>query len=199
MNGILIAPLLSLFLVASAAGPAGKHDVDPVTSGPNPVQAAAIDGIFLQLADVAGEASDPGHEEWMKVRSFEWGADRAAAALRLAERRRVPVQFSQLRILKPVDAGTARIMGLCAEGQPIAEGALEAVAATGGRTVYRLEIEGVTVVSAQVTGEGPDGALMEEISLAFQRIRWIYTELDSAGRPMGEVRGGWDVELDRVW
>jgi type VI protein secretion system component Hcp len=34
---------------------------------------------------------------------------------------------------------------------------------------------------------------MEEVTFSYGRIEWKYTSIGPDGRPMGEIRSGWDL------
>ena len=139
---------------------------------------ARADDMFLQLGDVAGDATAKGYENWIEILSWSWGASNpttlGAGTTGISAGK---VSVSDLSLMKAADSATARLMEAVATGGHFPKAALAIRRSSDGFEYMRVRLEEVMVSSEQLSagGERPS----ESVSLSFARYVVDYTP----GRP----------------
>jgi type VI secretion system secreted protein Hcp len=168
--------------------------------------------IFLRLDGIDGESTVVGHEKETLVLSYEQGIDRPAAPPMGGGAGSGRANFSAVRFRKPVDVGSIPILLACATGTHIKDARFAFRKAGTGFDFYKVTLEDVAVVSVvQRAGigeqypllfatlkAGDDGAgLLDEIALAYTKIRWEYVPQKADGSLGSPIKGGWDVQMNK--
>lgn len=156
--------LLAAVLLARASSP--DSGLAPTPAAPRPAE-VSIYGRDTTTVDATFAA---------------WGADLRVEAHAGDQQRPVPV--GELRIVKPVDASTARLADRLASGQRMA-----AVLVTypGARDTLRVRLVGVTVASQRLLLPAPaDGIEAERMALAVTRGQ-LEADRAEAARRLTEV------------
>jgi type VI protein secretion system component Hcp len=82
-------------------------------------------------------------------------------------------------------------------GQHIAEVKLDICAGSATKRICKMKyvLKNVMITSVRHGGSASGGDLppTEEVTFAYERIEWKYTEIDDKGNPMGITEGCWDV------
>lgn len=150
--------------------------------------AARADDMFLQLGDVAGEATAGGYEKWIDVVSWSWGVSNpatfATAGTGLSAGR---ATLSDLNLMKFADSATPRLLVGAAQGTHFPKAALAVRRSSDGWEYLRIRLEDVMVSSEQLSAGGDRPA--ESVGLSFARFVLDYTP--SPGKKT--VSFGWDV------
>lgn len=137
-------------------------------------QSHANFSVFLKIDTIPGEATDKGHEGWIKLNSANWGASRAISspAGGGGDRERTPPSFSEVIVGKAIDKTSSRLFLAAVAGEPATTPViLELVDETTLRIYYRLTLDGV-MVSSQASGAATGSRRGEEsISLNFTKIK----------------------------
>lgn len=145
---------------------------------------------FLMLDGIPGESSDARHRGWIGVTSFSEAVSKAApdAASQW------PV-FAPLSFTKSLDKSSPPLMLACANGRKIKNGVLEVVRpGPTGLRFLQVKLTNVTVGSFSQNGSSASGAVpAESISLGFETVEWIYTEIDSRGRAIKDIACSWEL------
>ena len=171
--------ILMLFAVAMAVSLAGHAATD----------------MFMQIAEIPGEASDENHTDWIQVLSFSHSMkqavshDDASAGGRVAQR----AILGDFKVSKTLDKASPKLaMALC-NGTKLATVEIELVS-IGATTAYMTyKLENVMVTSISTGGSGGEHRMTEEVAFTYQKITWTYTVFDPAtGIPTGIETGGWD-------
>jgi type VI secretion system secreted protein Hcp len=97
------------------------------------------------------------------------------------------VSFSDLNLMKSVDASSVQLLLDCAQGRHLRTATFTAqwgTGSAGAKVVF--ELEDVNVQSIQQSGSGGTAAT-ESLSLGYAKIRWTFTDAN------GTSTGGWDI------
>ncbi len=145
---------------------------------------------FLMLDGIPGESSDARHKGWIGVTSFSEAVSKAApdAASQW------PV-FAPISITKNLDKSSPPLMLACANGRKIKSGVLEVVRADQDRLRFlQVKLTNVTVGSFRQDGSSGAGTgPTESISLGFETVEWVYTEIDAKGKPLKDIVCSWEL------
>jgi type VI secretion system secreted protein Hcp len=156
-------------------------------------KAGAANYAFLHIADLKGEVQEKSHAGWIGVLSYHWEAQRPNIGMvsgTLSGDRSV---LEALTITKNVDATSPVLALAVCDGRHFKGATLELVrGADLPVTFLKITLENVVVGSYVFSGsvEHPT----ETITLSFGKIAWEYTIQDPAGRPVGTVQKGWDLQ-----
>ncbi len=182
-------------------------DVD-VDQGPQMVLAAALAqvdrggaGLFMKIDGIDGESKDAGHEDWIDVLSWSWGANNDIGGATGQTRRRSVAVAEDFVFMKQLDKSSPKLVQSLANGSINKQIEFE---------ITRFVEEGtsapylaITMEKAAITGYHVSGdvqsAPTEEVSIAFQKITFVYTEFDAqTGQALGDVSVTWDLEKGTV-
>ena len=156
---------------------------------------------FLKIATIPGESTDVKFNRWIEILSFNHGVTQpgsgnvSIAAGRTSSR----VDHSDFVVVKAVDKTSPKLALACCHGEHISDVTLTFIRAEVGRSVsieYKMSDVIVRAVSAYIASAGQ--APLEQVSFAYCRITWKYTESDgSGGKPIGEVKTYWDLASNK--
>jgi type VI secretion system secreted protein Hcp len=153
--------------------------------------------MFLKIEGVDGEAETGGrgHEDWIEIVSFTWGASRMPTA---AGRARGPgrASFSDMTVVKRVDASSPSLYLASASGRRLPSAVLEVRRPGTGTSYYTIRMEGVRISSVSVSSSKDSAEPMEEITLSYGKISWEYVPSEDAGRG-ARHEATWDLESNR--
>lgn len=125
------------------------------------VPAAAQNG-YLQLGDIAGEATDRDHRDWIDLLSVSHAWDRPDAGATGQTRRRGQANIDGLVVVKAIDAATPKLIEALARGTVLQSATIDWM--RGGSVALKYELTNVRVTSHAMD----DGK--EHVSLAFERM-----------------------------
>jgi type VI secretion system secreted protein Hcp len=168
--------------------------------------------IFLRLAGIDGESTVEGHEKEIAVLSYDQSLDAQVVHSGGGGSGAGKTQFSGVRLRKSVDAASIPLLLACASGQHVADARFTFRRGVGGFEFYEVTLEDVLVThvrqcagtgaqyplsfEALDAGAASDGFL-DEVTLDYQRIRWVYRPQRADGSAGTAVTGGWDVARGR--
>ena len=161
------------------------------------VDALAVD-MFLKIEGIEGEATTRGgHENWIEIESFGWGESRPSGGGRGQVRRMGSTSFTDVSVVKKVDAASPNLYLACASGKHFPSAVLEIRRAGSPEAYFSIHMENVLVTSVSVShSEGAEEPL-EELSLNYGKIRWEYTSQDATGASTGKIERSWDLEANQ--
>jgi type VI secretion system secreted protein Hcp len=158
---------------------------------------------FLKISTIPGESTDEKHSAWIEVLSYSWGVSQpssgavSSGGARTAER----ADFQDFSVVKTLDKASPKLSLSCVKGEHIPEVKLELCRATGDKQKYmEYKMSDVTVSSVRPGGssQGGEPLPIEEVSFAYGKIEWTYTETDhGTGKPKGDVVGHWDLKTNK--
>ena len=168
--------------------------------------------IFLKLDGLDGESAVIGHEKETVVLSYEQAIDHPAAAAMGGGAASGRPDFSGVRFRKALDVGSVPILVAAASGGHIKNARFTFRKAGTGYDFYKVTRDDVLVVHVtQRAGVGPQyplsfaaltagddsAGVLDEVTLAFTKIRWEYVPQKADGSLGTPVKGGWDMQLGK--
>jgi type VI secretion system secreted protein Hcp len=148
--------------------------------------------LFLKLDGVDGESVQKPHEKEIEIQTWSWGASNAAN-LAGGGSGQGSVSFQDIHITKMYDKSTATMMKKCAEGTHFATAKISMLKAGGGQQeFFTIKLKEVFITSISFGTHG-DGAVTEQISLAFKDVEVIYKPQDDKGALGGDVKFGYNI------
>ena len=154
---------------------------------------------FLKVGDVEGESTDDKHKGWIEILSYNQqitqptsGSMSSGGGIS-AER----ANFQNFSIVKALDKASPKLALACSNGQHYPEVTVQLCRATENKAQYmeyKMEDVLVTKYSPGGSSSGGEALPVEEVSFAFGKITWIYTELDhKTGQSKGNLDTHWDL------
>ena len=104
--------------------------------------------VFVDIADVKGEASDERHKNWVTCDSFAFGVAREVAVAGANRRLSASAQFSEITLLRKTDVSSCDLFFYTASGDNVGKVVIEFTRPGRENPAVYLRIE-----SAQVTTE----------------------------------------------
>jgi len=148
---------------------------------------------FMKLGDIKGEATDADYRDTIEIQSFSLGASNPATATGGGR-----VSFSDLSLVKKLDASSPLLYLNAAKGQVIPTATLHLTRSTEGgqEEYYMITMTDVLVTSVQSGGSaGGSGPLpTESISLNYTKIEFTYWPQSATGGLGEPIRTGWDIK-----
>ena len=161
------------------------------------IDVLAVD-MFLKIDGIEGESTAAGgHADWIEVESFSWGASRPSTSTGRT-RRGGRTSFSDMSVVKKVDAASPNLYLACASGKHYASATLQIRKAGGGPMPYmEYRLENVRISSVSVSSSEGSAEPVEEVTLSYGKIVWSYTPQDATGGGSGSVERGWNLEANQ--
>ena len=157
------------------------------------VDALAVD-MFIKIDGIDGESTARGgHEDWIEIESFSWGESRPSGGTGQG-RRKSSATFSDVSVVKGVDAASPNLFQACAAGKHYPSATL--VVRKAGEPVdhFSILLQDVMVSSVKLSHSEEREAPMEEITFTYGKITWSYDPQDAKG---GKVEAGWDLKANK--
>jgi type VI secretion system secreted protein Hcp len=190
-------------------GPAADADRDAAAENAAAETAASLDAIldalgldalavdmFLKIDGIDGESTARGgHEDWIEIASFGWGESRPSGGTGQG-RRRSSASFSDVSVVKKVDAASPNLYLACASGKHYPTAVLEVRKAGSRESYFTIRMEDVLVSSVSVSHSADQAEPIEEISLTYGKIHWEFAPEDKSD-PGGKVEASWDLQENK--
>ena len=150
---------------------------------------------FLQIVDIDGEASAPGHEGEIEIHGIDWGFLRPIPDME-SPRTRGDTIFEDLVLTKEIDKSTPKLIEACASGKVFAQAEITLLKEAGGGQVEYLKVTltNVQISSYNFHGSGGSGPPISSAGLSYEKLKIVYTEFDESGSSKGDVEATWDIE-----
>jgi type VI secretion system secreted protein Hcp len=161
----------------------------------------AID-VYLQLDGIKGESADVDHKGWIECTMATWmvtqpqSATSSSVGGHTAER----CNHTGIDLRKVSDLATPLLLQYCSMGKTIPSARLEFYRADGaGQRVRYMAVELTNILITDVAPGVYEGELMSEhVTLAYSKVRWLYTQQKIGGGAKGLIAGGWDLATNRI-
>lgn len=159
----------------------------------------AVD-MFLKLATVNGESTDSKHAEEIDLLSWSFAAHQTGTSNTGGGSGAGRVSIQDLTLTKKVDKASPILFALCCSGQHLESGALTVRKAGGDALEYLIvKMEHVLITGVQTTGSDGQDQIVEQVTLNFKRVAFVYTPQKDDGSGGPTVSGGWDVGANMAW
>jgi type VI secretion system secreted protein Hcp len=159
----------------------------------------AVD-MFLKIEGIDGESTDGAHEKWIELLKYEMGVKQPVSGVSATGGRTGGrADFSDLKVVKILDAATCDLNIKCAKGEHIPKIELELCLATGDKhTFMKYELEDCIVTAVEAGGMNTsDVKPTEEVTFAYGKIKWEYTPISHSGEPGAATDRTWNLETNK--
>lgn len=164
------------------------------------ITSTASAAAFVKFDGIDGESTDANHIGWSDLLSIAETISRPDAGVTGQSRRRGAAVFEDVVLVKEIDKTSVKLREKLARGEVIPKVEIELTATFGGAraTYFKYELTNVQVTSFTMSVSGSDGDVpVEELSLNFEEIKWIYIQFDNTGASQGNFEAEWNVEEGR--
>ena len=158
----------------------------------------AFDG-YLKIEGIPGECDDAAHKNWIRIDSYahkiQQKATRSVGTTRGSTTGRA--DHGAFKVKKFIDKASPKINLSCSKGSRIDEIILELCRAAEGNQPYmKYILMNVIVSSVEYGGASQDDIALplEELCLSYEKIDWIYTEVDDKGKKKGDIKSFFNVK-----
>ncbi len=160
------------------------------------INVLAVD-MFLKIEGIEGESTAAGgHGDWIEIESFSWAASRPSTSTGRT-RGGGRTSFSDMSVVKKVDAASPNLYLACASGKHYPSATLQIRKAGEGPVPYmEYRLENVRISSVSVSTSESSAEPVEEVTLSYGKIVWTYTPADATRRG-GSVEKSWNLEANR--
>jgi type VI secretion system secreted protein Hcp len=156
---------------------------------------------FLKIATIPGESTDGKHQDWIEILSYSHAVSQPSSGSvssqggRTAER----CDHADFTITKKLDKATPKLSLACCNGEHIKEVTLNLCRAGGDKQKYmEYKMSDVIVRAISPSGVSQGDLPLEQVSFAYGKIEWTYTETDhKTGAKKGDIKGHWDLHANK--
>ena len=153
---------------------------------------------FIKFEGIDGESTDPDHLHWCDFLAYSHGVTQPLAGATGATRRRGDVVVKDFTVVKLLDKASIKLSEACCRGDIIPRVEIELCLASGNREIlmkYELRNALPRVIDHFTAGATSANRPLEEVTLSYEEIKWIYTVYDpQTGAPMGMEEFEWRQE-----
>jgi type VI secretion system secreted protein Hcp len=150
--------------------------------------------IFIKFDGIDGEVNVNPHSGWSNVACLNQGHLLTGGENTEGTRQRGDVTLEDMTLVKPMDKATPKIAEAICKGTIIPTVMIHMAGTFGANEIiyYNCELTNVLVTGYSLDAEGQkDHVPMEKITIAFEKIRATYTEVDKDGEVKGETGYEW--------
>ena len=159
--------------------------------------AAAVD-IFGKFTGIDGESTNQGHEKWIDVLSYSWGAFNPASSSPGSGSGGGQVNFADFSFQKFVDKSSPVLLLDLANGTQIQDALFDVVRpGQDPQTFLQYKFSDVLMTSYGVSGSNGGGAPVESWSLVFGKVEMTYRQQDPKGGLGSPITFSWDVTKNK--
>jgi type VI secretion system secreted protein Hcp len=149
---------------------------------------------FLKLEGIEGEAMAKGHEKWIELESFSWGASQGSSAGQGGGSGTGKVAIKPMNFAMKANKASPKLFLACASGEHIKKAVLVCrKAGKDQQPYYTITLSDVTVSNYQAGGSTGHVIPMDQHSLSFSKIEFEYKPQKPDGTLDSAVKAGWDV------
>ena len=149
---------------------------------------------FLKIDGIDGESQDKTHGNEIEINSISFGVSQTGGLGYGGGGGVGKAAFQDISFSKRTDKATCKIMEACAKGTHIKEIVFTARKAGDKPLEYLVvTLNDVIITSHQMQGS-PDGAMFENVSFNFTKVKFKYNEQDEKGNKKGGNEFGWNIK-----
>ena len=158
---------------------------------------------FMKFDGIPGESTDDKHKDWIEILSYSHGISQPASGSSSSGggRSSQRCDHQDFTIVKTLDKASPKLALHCCNGQHIKKISLELCRATGDKQKYMEYVLEDAIVSGVRPGgsaQGGEALPLEEVSLSYGKISWVYTATDhKTGKAAGDVKASWDLTANK--
>jgi len=150
---------------------------------------------FIKIDGIDGECTDDKHKKWIEILSYSHGVSQMASASASTGGSKTGgrCDHQDFSIVKELDTATPALNLACCRGDHIKKLEMDLCSATGEKAPYMKYTFENLIVSSVSIGGGGGGTPTESVTFNYNKINWIYVDLDhDTGKKKGEVKKWWD-------
>lgn len=157
---------------------------------------------YLKIEGIAGESTDEKHRDWIEVSNVLYAIHqpRAGSMSTAGGHTGGRAELYPLSFRKLADIASPVLLQTCAAGKTLPKATFEFMRADGeGKPIpyFKIELENV-MLSDMTPDSGEGGIIMEQVHVAYAKIKWVYLRQSIRGGTQGNTSGGWDCSANKV-
>ena len=144
---------------------------------------------------IKGETKDSDHVDWVDIESWNWGSFHPGSFQHGTGGASQAPTGTDFTFTKLTDSSSHSLLQALLQASHIEKVKLEIIKTSSGGTKFAFLTMEFT--PAMITGFNTGGSsppYMEQISIAFGKVRFVYKPQDQAGEPMGEKEFEYDFQ-----
>lgn len=150
--------------------------------------------IYMKIEGVDGDVSTAGHEKWIEIQSWSWGATQLTGHGGGGGGGAGKVSLSDFSIVKSLDKASPKLFLACCNGKHFSSVKIECTRDSNDReqTYLRYELKEVMVSSWQTSASDGSGVPTENVSLNYAEVSMNQQNRD------GSTGGAtWNIKTNR--
>jgi len=154
---------------------------------------------FLKIAGIPGDSQDDKFKDCIEILSYSHNVSQdtnssISGSGSIASGR---TNVDKFHITKRLDKSTPKLAFACCNGEHLKDVTLTLNRAGKDKVKYmEYKLTDVVITSAQVGGAAGD-VPHENVTFAFGKIEWIYTDTDMKGGKKGDIKTSWDCKTNK--
>jgi type VI secretion system secreted protein Hcp len=153
---------------------------------------------FLQITGVPGESKDSKHKDWIDVLAWSFGESNPGTLGTGGGGGAGKVQMQDISFTTRMSKASPKLFLSCATGKHMNEAKLVGVHGGAMQQEYLTwTFSDVLVSSYQTQGSGGDDIVMDQVSLAFSKVRVEYKLQKADGSLDKAISAGWDLKANK--
>jgi len=149
---------------------------------------------FIKIGDIAGEATDQDHKNWIIIESMSSPIHRSIPqGAKDQQRTKGETTLGDIVLVRQLDKSSVKLQEACATGKFYDKVEVHFCSTSGNKQEPYLKylLSDVIVSSYSFHGNSSGNPLpSEEVTLGFTQVEWTYIVLDpKTGKPTGNVAG----------
>jgi len=150
--------------------------------------------IYMKINGVDGECSKKGHEKWVELHSFQFGARKGGGGMSGSEKQAGVACFDDIHLTKNMDTSTPKVLkGMCL-GTSYDDVLVDVTisAEKGEQCVMKYKLDHVVFSHCSVSCSG-EGRPAESLALNYNKIKIECFPFGARNDQGGAVEFGWDI------
>lgn len=153
---------------------------------------------FLKIEGVEGESTDSKHKNEIDVDSWSWGETNAGTHAFGGGGGAGKVSMQDFHFVMRANKASPKLMLACATGQHIPKAVLVCRrAGTEQQEYLEITFSDILVSSYQTGGSSGDIVPVDQISLNFSKIEYVYYMQNAKGGLDAPIKTGYDVKANK--
>lgn len=151
-------------------------------------------------AQIKGESSVVGYEDYMEIESFNWGATQTGTSAYGGGSTGGKTNMQDFHFTMKTNKASPKLMEACANGISVPSATFVSLKASGSKSIVSVKVvmSDLIVSSYQTGGQaGDDDIPSDQISLNFSKISFTHTPQKNDGSSGTSVDGSWDLKKQK--
>lgn len=158
---------------------------------------ASVD-FFLKIDGIAGESTDDKHKGEIELESWSFGATNSSSFSSGGGAGVGKVKVNEFKFKKKVDKASANLFTYCCTGEhPKTATLICRKAGKDQQEFLKIELSPVYISAYDIDGSSGDEVPMEDVALAFGKIKFEYKPQKGDGTLDAPIAGGWDITANK--